>query len=117
MFSFMTAPFRSLKLVSKGGCRVANHGPIGDSWPIAFLDHARGHRVIDAFGDLIHSTGTSYNNHLYSGEQFDPDLNLYYNRAPYLNVSTGRFWNMDASPRRLDFGWCNGGISPIIPPC
>ena len=43
---FMTAPFGSLKLVSKGGCRVANHGPIGDSWPIAFLGHAREHRVI-----------------------------------------------------------------------
>src|SRR2546428_3517447 len=38
----MTAPSGSLKLVSKVGCRVANHGPIGDSWPIAFLGHARG---------------------------------------------------------------------------
>ncbi len=61
----------------------------------------------DAFGNLIHSTFTSVpplgnsvspspNNYLYSGEQFDPDLNLYYNRARYLNVSTGRFWTMDA---------------------
>jgi RHS repeat-associated protein len=33
---------------------------------------------------------------LYSGEQFDPDLNLYFNRARYLNVSTGRFWTMDS---------------------
>jgi len=49
----------------------------------------------DAFGNLIHSTGTSYNNYLFAGEQFDPDLNLYYNRARYLNTSTGRFWNMD----------------------
>jgi hypothetical protein len=24
--------------------------------------------------------------------------------------------NKYASPRRLDFGWCNGDISPIIPP-
>ena len=46
MFAFMTAPFGSLKLISEDGCRVANHGPIGDSWPIAFLGHARGHRVI-----------------------------------------------------------------------
>ena len=50
----------------------------------------------DAFGKLIHSTGTTPNIYLYSGEQFDPDLNLYYNRARYLNVSTGRFWSMDA---------------------
>jgi RHS repeat-associated protein len=49
----------------------------------------------DAFGNLIHSTGTTPNNYLFAGEQFDPDLNLYYNRARYLNTSTGRFWNMD----------------------
>jgi len=49
----------------------------------------------DAFGNLLHSTGTTPNVYLYSGEQFDPDLNLYYNRARYLNVSTGRFWSTD----------------------
>jgi len=50
----------------------------------------------DAFGNLLHSTGISYNNYLFAGEQFDPDLGLYYNRARYLNVSTGRFWSMDS---------------------
>lgn len=30
----------------------------------------------DAFGNLIHSTGTTPNVYLYSGEQFDPDLHL-----------------------------------------
>jgi RHS repeat-associated protein len=49
----------------------------------------------DAFGNLIHSTGTTPNNYLFAGEQFDPDLHLYYNRARYLNTSTGRFWSMD----------------------
>jgi len=49
----------------------------------------------DAFGNLIHQTGTTLNNHLFAGEQFDPDLNLYYNRARYLNVSTGRFVSQD----------------------
>ena len=49
----------------------------------------------DAFGNLIHSTGTTPNNYLFAGEQFDPDLHLYYNRARYLNVSTGRFWSID----------------------
>jgi|GEM_PF-2517870 RHS repeat-associated protein len=49
----------------------------------------------DAFGNLIHSTGTTPNTTLFAGEQYDPDLNLYYNRARYLNVSTGRFWSMD----------------------
>jgi RHS repeat-associated protein len=50
----------------------------------------------DAFGNLIHSTGTTPNNYLFAGEQFDPDLGLYYNRARYLNTSTGRFWSMDS---------------------
>jgi RHS repeat-associated protein len=49
----------------------------------------------DAFGNLIHSTGTSPNNYLFAGEQHDPDLSLYYNRARYLNTSTDRFWSMD----------------------
>ena len=29
----------------RGGCQVGNHGPIGDSWPIALLGYPRGHRV------------------------------------------------------------------------
>jgi len=35
----------------------------------------------DAFGILIHQTGSTPNAHLYSGEQFDPNLGLYYQRA------------------------------------
>jgi uncharacterized protein RhaS with RHS repeats len=49
----------------------------------------------DAFGNLLHSSGTAANEFLFSGEQFDSDLGLYYNRARYLNVSTVRFWTMD----------------------
>jgi len=56
----------------------------------------------DAFGNLIHSTGSTPNNYLFAGEQFDPDLGLYYNRARYLNVSTGRFWSMDTFEGRSD---------------
>ncbi len=33
--------------------------------------------------------------YLYSGEQNDPNLGLYYLRARYLSQSTGRFWTMD----------------------
>jgi RHS repeat-associated protein len=50
----------------------------------------------DAFGLLIGRTGATPNLYLYAGEQFDPDLGLYYNRARYLNVGTGRFWTMDS---------------------
>jgi len=49
----------------------------------------------DAFGNLINQIGSTPNNYLFAGEQFDPALNLYYNRARYLNTNTGRFWNMD----------------------
>lgn len=50
----------------------------------------------DAFGNLINSTGTTPNNYLFAGEQYDPALGLYYNRARYLNTTTGRFWSMDS---------------------
>jgi RHS repeat-associated protein len=49
----------------------------------------------DAFGNIISQTGTTPNVYLYSGEQNDPNLNLYYLRARYLNQSNGRFWTVD----------------------
>jgi RHS repeat-associated protein len=49
----------------------------------------------DAFGTLIAHSGTTPNNYLYCGEQFDADLGLYYNRARYLNADSGRFWTRD----------------------
>jgi RHS repeat-associated protein len=49
----------------------------------------------DAFGNLINSTGTTPNNYLYRGEQYDPDLGLYYLRARYYNPATGRFLSRD----------------------
>lgn len=50
----------------------------------------------DAYGTLIQRTGTTANNYLYAGEQFDPDLGFYYNRARYLNVESGRFISQDS---------------------
>jgi RHS repeat-associated protein len=41
------------------------------------------------------SSGSTANNYLYCGEQYDPQLKFYYNRARYLNPDTGRFWTMD----------------------
>jgi RHS repeat-associated protein len=51
--------------------------------------------TFDAFGVLIAKTGSTENNYLYRGEQFDPDLHLYHQRARYLNTDTGRFWTQD----------------------
>src|SRR5579859_6138023 len=50
----------------------------------------------DAFGNLISSTGTTPNNYLFAGEQFNPALGMYFLRARYYNASTGRFWSTDS---------------------
>lgn len=38
----------------------------------------------DALGNLISSTGTTLNNYLFAGEQWDEALRLYYSRARLL---------------------------------
>jgi RHS repeat-associated protein len=50
----------------------------------------------DAYGTLISQSGSTPNNYLYSGQQYDSDLGLYNNRARYFNPNTGRFWTMDS---------------------
>ena len=49
----------------------------------------------DAFGNLLDKTGTTVNNYLYCGEQFDSATGLYYLRARYMNPETGTFITMD----------------------
>jgi RHS repeat-associated protein len=56
----------------------------------------------DAFGVLVHRSGTTPNAYLYCGEQFDADLGLYFLRARYLNPDSGRFWSMDSYEGLLD---------------
>jgi RHS repeat-associated protein len=49
----------------------------------------------DAYGNSFTKSGTTPNNFLYRGEQYDPDLGLYYLRARYYNPATGRFLSRD----------------------
>ena len=49
----------------------------------------------DAFGNLLDKTGSTVNNYLYCGEQFDAATGLYYLRARYMNPSTGTFITQD----------------------
>ena len=64
----------------------------------------------DAFGNVVHSSTTlstpTLNNYLFAGEQFDPDLNLYYNRA----TPVGGF----APTEKVTF--CNKARSVVLGP-
>lgn len=49
----------------------------------------------DAFGVLKQSSGSTVNNYLFTGEQFDPNVGFYYLRARYYNPNSGRFISTD----------------------
>ncbi|HLY41162.1 MAG TPA: RHS repeat-associated core domain-containing protein, partial [Terracidiphilus sp.] len=55
----------------------------------------------DAFGNHWTVSGTTPNEMLYRGEQFDSDLGLYYLRARYYNPLTGRFLSRDPDDHEL----------------
>lgn len=48
-----------------------------------------------AFGDMLNTSGNTDNNYLYTGEQFDAELDNYYLRARYYDQGVGRFTQMD----------------------
>ncbi|MBP0011370.1 RHS repeat-associated core domain-containing protein [Roseofilum sp. Belize Diploria] len=49
----------------------------------------------DAYGNLVEHEGSSENNYLFAGEQFDEALGQYYLRQRYYDASTGRFTRRD----------------------
>jgi RHS repeat-associated protein len=54
----------------------------------------------DAWGNAVNTTGSTPNVYLYRGEQYDPDLRLYYLRARYLNPLSGRLLSRDPKERK-----------------
>jgi RHS repeat-associated protein len=55
----------------------------------------------EAFGNLAAQTGSTPNLYRFTGEQFDPDLEMYYLRARYLDVNMGRLSTLDVWPGTL----------------
>lgn len=51
--------------------------------------------VFDAFGEPAGSTGSTENDYLYTGEQYDPNMGFYYLRARYYSPEVGRFVSSD----------------------
>lgn len=58
--------------------------------------------VYDDYGNLLKKTGTTDNDYLYTGEQYNGTTGLYYLRARYLNPETGTFISMDSYAGTLD---------------
>jgi RHS repeat-associated protein len=55
----------------------------------------------DAFGNEFTVSGSTPNEMMYRGEQYDSDLGLYYLRARYYNPLTGRFLSRDPNEPKL----------------
>jgi RHS repeat-associated protein len=77
----------------------------------------------DAWGNVVNSTGNTPNVYLYRGEQFDPDLSLYYLRARYYDPLSGRFLSRDpadgqtADPKSLHkYLYAGGGPVNAVDP-
>ncbi len=51
--------------------------------------------AFDAFGILLHRNGTTVNDYLYTGQQYDPNCGFYYLRTRYYDPMCGRFLNVD----------------------
>jgi len=68
-------------------------GAVTDSW------------LFDAFGNIESRTGATENQFLYVGEQWNPNVGFYYNRARWLNPETGRFVSVDP--------WAGDPQSPV----
>lgn len=58
--------------------------------------------TFDAFGLLTAVTGTTPNNYLFNGQQYDRDLGIYFMRARYYSQDRGRFMTLDPVEGRLN---------------
>lgn len=90
--------------------RIDEEQVLNGAWTPSFYDYDGGGNVrqltnsagtitdsyeYDAYGNEFTVSGTTPNEFMYRGEQFDSDLGLYYLRARYYNPLTGRFMSRD----------------------
>ena len=90
--------------------RISQEQVISNTWTPSFYSYDGGGNVraltnaagattdnyeYDAFGNSFTVSGTTPNEMMYRGEQFDSDLGLYYLRARYYNPLSGRFMSRD----------------------
>jgi RHS repeat-associated protein len=88
-----------------------NSGEVTDTW------------TYTAFGEELARTGNTLNEFRYVGEQWDANVGLYYNRARWMDPSTGRFTSVDPyggdpqSPVSLHrYLYANGNPSNVTDP-
>jgi RHS repeat-associated protein len=96
--------------------RISQTQQIANAWTPSFYGYDGGGTVrlltdstgtvtdtydYDAWGNAVNTTGSTPNVYLYRGEQYDPDLGLYYLRARYFNPLTGRFLGRDPEAARV----------------
>jgi RHS repeat-associated protein len=118
--------------------RISENQLISNVWTPSFYGYDGGGNVrnltntagtitdeyeFDAYGNAFTKVGTTPNNYLYRGEQYDPDLGLYYLRARYYNPLTGRFLSRDpddgkvADPKTLQkYLYAGGDPTDAIDP-
>jgi RHS repeat-associated protein len=96
--------------------RISEYQPISNVWTASFYGYDGGGNVrqltnsagavtdsyeYDAYGNEFTVSGSTPNEFMYRGEQFDSDLGLYYLRARYYNPTTGRFMSRDPFDPKL----------------
>jgi RHS repeat-associated protein len=104
------------RVYTYGKIRISQNQLISSTWTPSFYgyDGAGSVRLLtgatgavtdtydyDAWGNAVNVTGSTLNVYLYAGEQFDPDLGLYYLRARYFNPLAGRFLARDTDAGRI----------------
>jgi RHS repeat-associated protein len=90
-----------LALQSSEGRFTYHYDGLGSTRALSQGGFATDSYTYEAYGELEGSSGTTVNDYLYAGEQFDGELDQYYLRQRYYDQGTGRFGRMDEYAGRM----------------